>query len=312
MDKENLSVIIIFALSVLAIAGVFVFLTIQNETGNTAINLSNTTPIKDNAISKKDVVIIKNGKIENEQIIDEFIEKTNPANTESKELNILQDDKKIKVTYTSGEYATALLKQREDDDAIIGASDGSFESMKKVYGYYTLLVDDEIKGEYALVDHSIKRVTSNDTVTVYFDAPLIEYETIPEICKYSLKYSNYTRKFEISYYQRKDLGLKTVFDAGDYSVKTFGGDVQIVIEGDMVYNLEDALKQKVITPNDILEQSKTDGKYGICDGDSYYDGGSMEYRYNDFTILKLNTLDGDKDLVIGMRGQIIDLYNKNK
>ena len=80
----------------------------------------------------------------------------------------------------------------------------------------------------------------------------------------------------------------------------------------MVYNLEDALKQKVITPNDILEQSKTDGKYGICDGDSYYDGGSMEYRYNDFTILKLNTLDGDKDLVIGMRGQIIDLYNKNK
>ena len=55
--------------------------------------------------------------------------------------------------------------------------------------------------------------------------------------------------------QRKDLGIKEVFDYGEYKVKTFGGDV---------------------------------------------------------TLLKLNTLDGDKDLIIGMGGQIINSYNKNR
>ena len=30
-----------------------------------------------------------------------------------------------------------------------------------------------------------------------------------------------------------------------------------------------------------------------------------------YTILKLNTLNNEKDLVIGMSGKIIDLYNEN-
>ncbi len=304
MDKQNISVIVIFVLSVLALAGVFVFLTIQNETSNTAINLSNTIPLEDNVIGKNDAIIIKNGKIENEQLIDEFIEEMNATNNENKELNIVQDDKEIKLTYTPGEYDQVEFVRSVDD--------GTFESKKKVYGYYTLLANDEIQGEFPRIGHSIKRTVSNDTVLLYFDAPLIEYETMPEICRYSLESSNYTKKFEISYNQRKDLGIKTVFDAGDYSVKTFGGDVQIVIEGDMVYNLEDALNSKAITPDDILEQAKIDLKYGVCEGRFFRDGGSIEYGYSDFTILKLNTGNGDKDLVIGMQGQIIDSYNKNK
>ena len=80
----------------------------------------------------------------------------------------------------------------------------------------------------------------------------------------------------------------------------------------MVYNLEDALSKKVITPDDILAQARIDTKYGICQSDAYYDGGSTDFMYKDFTILKLNTLNGDKDLVIGFQGQIIDSYNKNK
>ena len=304
MDKQNLNVILIFVLSVLALVGVFVFLTTQTETSNTAINLSNAVSLEDNAIINNDTVIIKDGKIENEQLIDEFIEEAVATNNVNKELNIVQDDKNIKVTYTPGEYAVVDFARSVDD--------GTFESKKKVYGYYTLFVNDEIQGEFPRTGHFIKRRVSNDTVILYFDAPLIEYETMPEICRYSLESSNYTKKFEISYNQRKDLGIKTVFDAGDYSVMTFGGDVLVVIEGDMVYNLEDALNSKVTTPDDILEQAKIDLKYGVCEGRFFKDGGSIEYGYSNFTILKLNTGNVDKDLVIGMRGQIIDLYNKNK
>ena len=87
--------------------------------------------------------------------------------------------------------------------------------------------------------------------------------------------------------------------------------------GDAVYSLEDALNRKVITPEDIFAQVKKDLKYGVCMDGMYSDGGSIEYCYygekdNQYTILKLGTLDGEKDLVIGMGGQILSSYNKNK
>lgn len=82
----------------------------------------------------------------------------------------------------------------------------------------------------------------------------------------------------------------------------------------MVYKLEDALNQKIITPDDIINQAKMDFKYGLCQEVYYQDGGSTEYRYYkqpQYTILKFNTLTNDKDLIIGMGGTIINSYYKN-
>ena len=310
MDKKVLSIITIFAVFILVILGIFVFFTKQSKTNNDDVNLSNTNSLEESINRIKDIVIIKNGNIENEQLIDEFIEKTNLRDAEIQELQIVQEDKRMKVTYTPGEISK--LKSSSNVDDLNIENDGSYETRKRIYGYYTLIVDGEDKGEYVLPSHSIKRIVSNDTVILYFDAPLIEYVTIPEICRYSVKSSNYAKKISLVYNQRKDLGIKTIFDTGEYELKTFGGDVQAVIDGDMIYNLEDALNQKVINPDDILEQAKIDLKFGICEGRFFKDGGSIEYGYKDFTILKLNGLSGDKDFIIGMRGQIIDLYNKNK
>ena len=290
MDKRVLSLIVIFVALFMIIIGFFIFTSKPIDTNTITANVSDITYLEESINNVKDIVIIRNGIIENEQLIDKFIEEAVATNNENKELNILQDDKNIKVTYTPGEYASGEFIRSSD------------------YGFYTLIVDDKIQGKYSLFKHTIKRITSNDTVILYFDAPLIDYETTPEICRYNLKSSNYTKKFDLVYNQRKDLGKKTIFNTGEYEVKTFGGDVQVVIDGDMVYNLEDALNQQAITSNDILEQAKIDMKYGICEGRFFKDGGSIEYGYNDFTILKLHRGNGDNDLVIGMKGQIIDLY----
>ena len=40
------------------------------------------------------------------------------------------------------------------------------------------------------------------------------------------------------------------------------------------------------------------------------DGGSTEFMYEDYTILKYSTLDGLEDLVIGYKGQIINEVNR--
>ena len=268
----------------------------------------------------KDVVIIKNNKIQNEYLIDEFIEKTDYTKNESQELNIMQDDKNIKITYTPGQYAN-IYKQGTEGEVVsfnLPLDDGSFESRQKMYGYYSLIINDEEPLKFALIDHHIARIIDGNNVVLYFDAPLIEYVEIPNICSYSVESSDYSKKYSLIYRQRKDLGIKEIYDAGDYKIKTFGGDVSIIMNGgDAVYSLEDALNRKVITPEDILAQVKKDLKYGVCMDGMYSDGGSIEYCYygekdNQYTILKLGTLDGEKDLVIGMGGPILSSYNKNK
>ena len=93
-------------------------------------------------------------------------------------------------------------------------------------------------------------------------------------------------------------------------------DNPFTIEDDMVYDFEKALKEKVITVEQILEQAKMDDKYGICREEMYQDGGTLEYLYDDYTIIKYNTIGGNQDFVIGPKGDIrnkVDeiLYNDN-
>lgn len=157
----------------------------------------------------------------------------------------------------------------------------------------------------------IKKKTTENTVQVIFYEYLLELTEIPVICEYTLDNSLYEKKYDLTYMQRKDMGVKQIakinqFDNTDFEVYTLGGDVTITIEQDMVYSLEDALNQKIITVNSILEQAKLDEEYGICETAFYKDGGSTEYRYKDYTILKFNTLDGNKDLIIGMSDSIIN------
>lgn len=254
-----------------------------------------------NGIDISNNVIIKNGEIQNENLIDEFI---NNSADEKKELNIEYNDEVVKVKFTPKE---------ENYENNVG--DGTFESNKKIYGYYSLTKNDENIGEYPLNTWYIRKKIKDNQVILRFDMILAEYiseEKLPQICSYNILSSKYERKFELNYSQRKDLGIEEIYDNGEYKLKTFGGDVSVTIEEDMVYSLNDALNQGIITCEDIIAQANLDKEYGICDIGYYKDGGSTEYYYNRYTILKMNSLSGDNDLVIGMQGAIINSYNKNK
>ena len=294
----------IIAITLIIALAFVIFLFIRN----------NKTEISEN----NNIVIIKNNIIQNEELIDEFIEKAIFSNVENQELNIKQDDTNIKVTYTSGEYAKAkALSEKNNEESFITPSINSTNSSnKELFGYYTLIVNGEIKGEYDLNPHIIKRRTINNMVILCVDTIFPNRPFVSEICTYTLESSNYSKKFDLSYNQREDLKVKKIYDTTDYSVKTFGGDVEITTNESGTLKLEDALNNKIITPDDIEEQAKMDYKYGICERGDYLDGGSTEYCYNSdekkYTILKLKTVNKERDLVIGMSGQILSQYNKNK
>lgn len=134
---------------------------------------------------------------------------------------------------------------------------------------------------------------------------------------------NNQQSFVLKYNQRKDLGIKEIYDTGNYKIKTFGGDVTITIDN-TEYSFIDALNQNIINGEDIINQAEMDTEKNICEKANYYDGGSIEYRYSEYTILKMNRnrlkfIDSDEytgednhDLIIGMKGEILDKYEKQK
>lgn len=264
----------------------------------------------------KDTVIITDGKIENENLIDEFINDT--SKYKEKVLKIVEkhdeNETNIQITFVPKEEK---ISQENDENMIVNMTvyiPETEEDYQKEYGYYIFSINGEEKSRHNALRWQIKRATKDGMVKLYFYS-IVDVTEFPTICEYDLEGSNYVQKFKISYNQRKDLGIKTIIDKNtsekyDYNICTFGGDVTITVEGDMVYSLEDALSQNVISGEDILEQAKMDEKYGLCEKGYYLDGGSTEYCYSDYTILKCDTLDENKDLYIGMKGQILSQINK--
>jgi len=124
------------------------------------------------------------------------------------------------------------------------------------------------------------------------------------------------KEFNLIFNNRNDLGIVQLHDkkafgtsSNDYKIMTFGGNVSIVIDG-KTYGLESVLKDKTITGEDIVNKAIEDSKNGGCTSEMYKDGGSMEYYYTEYTILKFNTVDGNRDLIIGKPGTIISQYQE--
>ena len=112
-------------------------------------------------------------------------------------------------------------------------------------------------------------------------------------------------KFQIKVYDKfsKSQSLSNIIkiidknenDKYDYSIYGYGVNVNIVIGGEET-SLKQALEENKITMEDILEQANKD----IPEPVIYKDGGSKEYHYDLYTIIKLNGLNGNKDVYICM------------
>ena len=306
--KKNIKVLISVIACGLIVSGVFIY---KKYCKSCNIEIPNTTEIISEVEEKKidenqNIVKIVDGKIQNEDLIDEFIKET-AIEKESKTLQIeVNDENLIEIEFVYQE-------PKEDQEMVNSNTPLSDED----FGYY-LLKRDEKETRFSVLDYHIARNTIDETVYLIFDTVLGENKEDPLalICSYDLDSSAYKKDFEFNFSQRKDMGEKKIIGPESsvipigYSVYTVGGDVTFTIEDDMVYDFEKALKEKVITVDQILEQAKLDSKYGMCREEMYQDGGTMEYLYDDYTIIKYNTLDGNKDFVIGPKGDIRNRVDK--
>ena len=270
----------------------------------------------------QNIVIIENGNIHNEDKIDEFIRNRLEQETSSLQIITIENGKETHITveFIQGQYQDENALEEDNTDVIntvnmqVPSENAISDYARVIDGYYRVTENGKEIGIYDHFDWEMRKITKDNVVQIVMKSNLIDVAENPVICEYSLESSEHQKKFELTYMGRKDMGVKKIaeknqFDNLDFGVYTIAGDVSITIEEDMVYSLEDALSQGIISVQDILDQAIEDEKYGICERAYSQDGGSTEYRYADYTILKYSTLNGNKDLVIGMQGTILNQVN---
>ncbi len=97
--------------------------------------------------------------------------------------------------------------------------------------------------------------------------------------------------------------INIVYDAGDYKVKVVDGKLSLLqlSYSDVAIDIEQALKDNIIAPETIVllcgEPTAT-----------IKDGGTNIYNHDNFTVYRMNTLDGNRDIIIGPSGA--DLYER--
>lgn len=105
----------------------------------------------------------------------------------------------------------------------------------------------------------------------------------------TVKASKNVRKKKIL--NNKDLAA----DSRDFNLYYYGLDEVSVNVNNKNMSLEEALKSGKITLSGIEQKANKDFPNAI----SYDDGGSMEYHYKNYTIIKVHKLDGNRDVYIG-------------
>lgn len=90
-----------------------------------------------------------------------------------------------------------------------------------------------------------------------------------------------------------------------YDIYFYGLDSVMIKINNKELDLKEALLNDIITMEEIIEKAEHDEKNGIIKSAMYMDGGSKEYHYSDYTIIKSNNLDENKDVYIGIPEMIL-------
>ena len=115
------------------------------------------------------------------------------------------------------------------------------------------------------------------------------------------------KDFEITVKKSNDITKKKILnnkdlssDKQDYNLYFYGLDeVNVTIKGQTM-SLEKTLKSGKMTLDGIIQKANKDEKEGKIRAEMYKEGGSMEYHYKDYTIIKCHSTSGNSDVYIGI------------
>ena len=159
-------------------------------------------------------------------------------------------------------------------------------------------------------------------VKITYDGTVMEtYPAQVNAIKIELKSAD---QFNLVFYQKTNIKPKqreVILNKGeienvDYNVYTFEGHVAINLNSDNLelsensISLRDALLQGKITMDEIIAKANKDLEENKITGDMFKDGGTMIYKYDNYTIIKCHTVGGNRDVYIGSQDMKISDFGE--
>lgn len=145
-------------------------------------------------------------------------------------------------------------------------------------------------------------------VKVTYDGTIMEsYPAQVKAAKIEIKSAE---NFEILFKDRQPIDsynkIYAILDKSEtnkynYTIYAYDGSVNIKIDG-KEYSLKEALLENKITMEEIIQKANKDFPNAV----SYDDGGSKEYHYDNYTIIKCHTLNGNRDVYIGTKDMTLN------
>ena len=244
-------------------------------------------------IEDKCYIVMNSNVVYHIEELDNFIK--NIENKKEDEIRIVEYTIEGQPIITNLEYKDNkfILKTDNRRDGFSAEEDKRIFTNEYDASKYTLVKSEtssRVLKQKTFYELSLQSLESNETVY---------------ICMYAEVKQDENQKFIIQF--NKDInGEETVkildreeTDKYDYDIYSYKGTVDIIINEEKM-SLREALLNNKITVEEILEKAKKDKENMSIYGDAYMDGGSIVYFYNDYSILKINNLQGNKDLYIGV------------
>ena len=168
------------------------------------------------------------------------------------------------------------------------------------------------KIDIGLGEHNDALYEVGTNVKITYEGPIMEsYPAKVKATKIEVKSAE---DFEILFKDRQPIdsynkvyAILDKFETNkyNYTIYAYDGSVSIRINGEE-YSLKKALLENKITMEEIIAKANQDEKDGKIKTDMYKDGGSIEYHYDNYTIIKFHTLDGNRDVYIGTKDMTIN------
>ncbi len=86
-------------------------------------------------------------------------------------------------------------------------------------------------------------------------------------------------------------------DKISFDIYTVGVEFKLRFDG-KEYSIEDAVSKGFLDEDKLFSKIEEDKNNNKCTSEMYRDGGTLEYKYKDFTIIKYNSMDGKEDMYI--------------
>ena len=226
---------------------------------------------------------------------------------------IQKDDKQAKISKEDLETINNIISKKMDNER---SEEGYFFYGKvlEATASYIIVEPNENEEERKSADKIFIGLGENNdelymvgtNVKITYDGTIMEsYPAQVKATKIELKSAE---NFEILFYDKHPMEsykIYTILDKAetnkyDYTIYGYDGSVNVRID-DKDYSLKEALSENKITMEEIIAKANQDEKDGKIKVDMYKDGGSMEYHYENYTIIKCHTLDGNRDVYIGTK-----------